>query len=223
MPLSFWQTLRRIREFSQPETVLDVGANEGEFSRWALDLFPGAQVHAFEPLPPLREQLTELENRHDRMHFHAVALGDVPGTAKMHLNEYMPSSSLLPMTDLHRERWPKTAGTTEIEVEVRTIDDFCAEGRFSGPMLLKLDVQGFELKILQGARKTLPLVDFIVAETLFEPLYEGQPDFSAVLGFLSEQGFQFMEFADERRMGAMGELVYADAVYRRKALTGRAA
>ena len=144
---------------------------------------------------------------------HPVALGDECGEVEMFENDYSPSSSLLPMRDRHRELWPWTAHDTKIEVSMRTLDSLAAEVAWSAPLIMKLDVQGFELNVLRGAVETLGNCAGVFLEVLFEPLYEGQTDFRALMDFLADHGFRFSEFLNERRVPPEQKLVYADAAF----------
>ncbi|MBL6764906.1 MAG: FkbM family methyltransferase [Verrucomicrobiae bacterium] len=219
VPLDLYRLYRRLGELTQICTVFDVGANTGEFASWTAKCLPEASIHAFEPLTVCHERLRAAAARHPGMSVHTCALGDRAGMTEMFQNDYSPSSSLLPMEDRHRELWPKTAGDKAVEVEVRTLDDVVAETKAAGPAFLKLDVQGFEMHVLRGAEKALANeVAIVMCETLFEGLYEGQAEFLEMLRFLDERGFRFLEFADERRLGENGRLIYADAVFVRREL-----
>lgn len=219
VPLDLYRLYRRLSELTPIATVYDVGANTGEFSAWTAKCLPNAVIHAFEPLTVCHESLGRRAAQIPRISVHTCALGDQPGTTEMFQNDYAPSSSLLPMRDRHRELWPKTAGDKPVAVEVRTLDDFVAEAKPTGPAFLKLDVQGFEMHVLRGAEQALAEdVAIVMCETLFEGLYDGQAEFPDMLRFLGERGFRFLEFADERRLGEFGRLVYADAVFVKREL-----
>ena len=219
VPLDLFRLYRRLQEITPIKTVLDVGANTGEFAAWTSRCLPEATVHMFEPLEVYHGRLRALAESSPRLEMHPCALGDKPSRQQMFQNDYSPSSSLLPMKDRHRELWPKTAGDRPVEVEVKTLDAFRAANSFAEPAFLKLDVQGFELHVLRGAKECLANgVSAVMCETLFEGLYDGQVEFPQMLQFMSEHGFRFLEFADERRMGKYGRLVYADALFVRQDL-----
>ncbi|MBG88490.1 MAG: hypothetical protein CMO80_16540 [Verrucomicrobiales bacterium] len=219
VPLDLFRLYQRLQELTPVKTVLDVGANTGEFAAWTGRCLPESQVHMFEPLKVCHNRLQTLADANSRMTMHPYALGDEPGKQQIFENDYSPSSSLLPMKDRHRELWPKTAGDKQVETDVKTLDDVEAEQDFAGPAFLKLDVQGFELHVLRGAKKCLGgKVAAVMCETLFEVLYDGQVEFPQMLEFMAEQGFRFLEFADERRMGDWGRMVYADALFVRQDL-----
>ena len=213
VPLDLYRSFERLKSRTAFRTILDVGANRGEFSRYALACFPDAAIHAFEPLPGCQEALRRLAQTQPRVQAHSVALGETSGTVEMFENDYAPSSSLLPMLDRHRELWPKTSRDHKISVPVVTLDGIAFHQPFAPAIFLKLDVQGYELHVLKGALQVLQNTSAVLMEVLFEPLYDGQPDFRELLNFMAEQGFRFLEFADERRLPPSGKLIYADALF----------
>ncbi|MGB0579777.1 MAG: FkbM family methyltransferase [Limisphaerales bacterium] len=218
IPLPLYRMFNRIRLLTPVNTILDVGANIGEFSEWVAKFWPEAKIHAFEPLPCCLSPLQQVAARHPQVSIHEFALGEKSGEAEMFENEFSPSSSLLPMTDRHREIWPKTAKDKPVNVPIRTLDAFVEENQLSTPTLLKLDVQGFEINVLRGASKALKNVAVILSEVQFDAFYEDQTDFLDLQILLKEHGFRFLEFADERRLNEEHRLVYADAVFVRHEL-----
>lgn len=216
IPLNLYRFFRRVEARGPIQTVLDVGASRGEFARYCAACFPHAAIHAFEPLPACQAALQRVAAASSRVRVHAFALGDRAGEAEMFQNDYDPSSSVLPMMDRHRELWPKTTGSKKISVRMDTLDNVSGQIAIESPAFMKLDVQGFELHVLQGAQQVLPKVSTLMMEVLFEPLYENQAGFRTILNFMSERGFRFVEFVDERRDPARGALLYADAAFARE-------
>jgi FkbM family methyltransferase len=212
VPLNLYRCFERIKHDFAIRTVLDVGANRGEFARHAAGCFPGAAIHCFEPLPVCQPLLQALAAQHPQIRLHPFALGETSGNAEMFENDYAPSSSLLPMQERHRELWPKTVGTKKITVAIETLDGAIAREKPAAPFFLKLDVQGFEMSVLRGATEALRHTAVVMMEVLFEPLYAGQSDYRELLNFMAERDFRFVEFADERRLPPLGKLVYADAI-----------
>ncbi len=215
IPLNLYRFFGRVEARGPIRTVLDIGANRGEFARYCSECFPHAAIHAFEPLPACQGALQRVAAANPRIRVHALAVGDRSGEIEMFENDYDPSSSVLPMMDRHRELWPKTAGSKKISVRMDTLDNVSGQIAIESPAFMKLDVQGFELHVLQGAHQVLPKVGTLMMEVLFEHLYEDQADFRRVLNFLAEQGFRFEELVDERRNPDNGSLLYADAAFTR--------
>ena len=166
-------------------TVIDVGASIGEFSASMRKLFPQAKIYAFEPVS--FTELTRKMSVDPLFHAYPYALGEKNALATMNANEFAPSSSLLPMAEAHVAEFPYTAHSKSIEVQMRRLDSLSLQ--LTKPMLIKLDVQGFELHVLRGAEETLPRVQVVECELSLLPLYSGQPLIGDVVGHLDARGF----------------------------------
>ena len=170
------------------KTVLDVGAARGQFTVFALDRWPAAIIHCFEPLPGPAAQLAELAP--SRVQVTIAALGDTPGEAALHLSGREDSSSLLPIGDRQVREFPETRETGTEVVAVTTLDEVVDPDELTPLTLLKIDVQGGELAVLRGAGSLLGRIDEIYVECAFVELYAGQPLASEVISFLLAAGFQ---------------------------------
>lgn len=171
-------------------TVIDLGANMGQFALAVAANHPSARLICVEPIPTqaatLREALASLDAE-----VHEVAVGNRNGTTEFFQHAYADSSSTLPMAALHKEAFPFAADVSlQYLVTVRRLDDILAGQRLERPLLLKLDLQGGELAALQGATDVLRNVDLLLIETSLEPLYLGAPLFHEVYTFLVEAGFE---------------------------------
>ena len=205
------------------ETVIDCGAHRGEFSSAILALLPSATVHAFEPHPTSYDGLRRRLARIGRGTAHNVALSNTNGVARFFANRFTASSSLLPMADAHKHAFPWTAEATELSVEVARLDDFRDtitrnEETDAGNVLLKVDVQGGELELLQGAEETLRGVDFVLIELSHVPLYEGEASIEEVTRFLAEHGFRCTGSLGELRAAGecRGRLLQEDVLFSRR-------
>jgi FkbM family methyltransferase len=172
-------------------TVFDVGAFQGDFAKACLHEWPDTVVHSFEPLlgpPP--------EVGAPRWYWHGVALGRLPGVTTMYRCTFLPSSSILPMLELHETAFPYTKGSEPVEVQVETLAAYAGEGIVTLPALLKIDVQGYELQVLRGAADYLELFDAVVLEVSHEPLYDGAPTPEQLAGHLHAQGYTLHSVVD---------------------------
>ena len=196
-------------------TVVDVGANRGQFALYALARFPSAHIIAFEPLPEPREQMMRLFQKQDRVEVVPVALGDNDGEGVMHLSAKDDSSSLLAIGGRQVSSFPGTEEIGTTVTRVRTLDSVLADCELRRPALLKVDVQGFELPVLRGAEKTLESFDQILVEASFVELYEGQALFPAISSHLEAHSFQLVS----GRISAVdtsGRWLQGDFLYERR-------
>ena len=168
------------------QTVLDVGAHMGEFAQRIRTMLPDAELICFEPL---EEPFTKLTERfRGQPNFRAIrcALGEKAGQHEIRHNEYAPSSSLLPMTELHKQSFTFAVKEQPEMIEVRRLSDVVRELNLRDPLLLKLDVQGFEDKVIAGGEDVVARAKIIIIEVSFQPLYEGGPLFDDIYRLLNE-------------------------------------
>ncbi len=174
------------------KTVIDVGAHTGEFASMITRILPGVTVISFEPLKKEFLQLESQLRGIPKARAFNLALGDENRTQDMHRSDYSQSSSLRPMTTLHKEAFPESAGDTTETVEVRRLDDIAAELSLEPEILIKIDVQGYEDKVLAGADRVLSKSKAAIIEVSFRELYEGQPLFDLIHTTLKQKGFTYM-------------------------------
>lgn len=195
-------------------TVIDIGAHVGYFSRTVLHVLPHAAVYAFEPLPECRPRLAAIERRHDNFHVYGVGLGSEEGDFTFYRNPYIDSSSFLHMTDLHRVNFPFTSGTQqEIRVPVRRLDSYEGEIEVRGKLAVKMDVQGFEGRIIEGGTSMLSKACLAIIEVSFASLYEDAPYFERIASHMSRLGFTFQGLVDQLIAPTDGSVLSADAIF----------
>lgn len=200
-------------------TVLDVGANRGQFARVALEAFPVATIHCFEPLPEPYAQLAAWTNRvpDGRVLTYHTALGEAVTELAMYEHVgHTASSSLLARTQLATEMFPQTQATMVRRVPVTTLDNWLRDHaeRIADPVLLKIDVQGYEAQVLRGAKASLPGIDTCIIEVSTVPLYDGQAGFDELVRLLAIAGLAYV--GNLAQVHARdGRALFLDAVFRR--------
>lgn len=201
--------LRRLR----PSTVVDVGAHSGQFALLVRTECPRARVVSFEPQPEPGALYRRFLGADADLRM--VALGETAGEATMNVTRASDSSSLLPIGAAQVDRFPGTDQVSQLTVPVSTLDaEFPDPSSLAGPVLLKIDVQGFELAVLLGGPRFLAAVRWIYVELSFVELYSGQPLATLVIRFLDEIGFE-MSGAFNMSEGPNGEAVQADFLFTR--------
>jgi FkbM family methyltransferase len=136
------------------DTVLDIGGNIGLFSKTMRMMLPNAQIYAFDPLPDCYAQMNK--RMKDDSHYKGFncGLGENNETLLIERSSHAPSSSFLKMGDKHLEAFPFTAKTEQVAVEVKKLDDLAQDIQLGQNILIKVDVQGFEDKVLRGGLET---------------------------------------------------------------------
>lgn len=198
----------------QYRTVIDVGANRGQFLLLAARRFQDASLIAFEPLPQAREVLSRAIPRWRPVRLFDLALSDLTGIAAFHVSRADDSSSLLPISDAQVSTFPGTEEVAELAVRTARLDELLTPDDLVAPVLLKIDAQGGELGVLKGAAGLLQHVTTVLVECSFTELYEGQPTAEDVVRFVGVQGFR-LHSVGTVTTGSDGRPVQADFVFER--------
>lgn len=174
-----------------PIVVADAGCRWGAASDWrALD--PAVRVLAFDADADECARLAALQQPGDPVRYVPVALADRTGTATLHVAREPACSSLFPPDPVSLRERPELAIVETVrteEIRVERLDDWLAGGG-EGPLdALKLDVQGAEAAVIEGAGAALADARLVETEVTFTPMYAGQALFGDVDAALRARGF----------------------------------
>ena len=171
-------------------SVVDIGANRGQFTLFSAGLYPQARIFAFEPLPGPYAVLARIAAGHGRTQTFRAAIGPRVATASIHMMKPDDCSSLLAPTGRQAAMFPQSRLAGTFPVQMAPLHAFVGPGDLCAPALLKLDVQGFELAALEGCASLLDRFAAVYVECSFVPLYADQPLADQVLAHVREQGFR---------------------------------
>jgi FkbM family methyltransferase len=197
------------------DLVFDVGANAGQFgSRLREAGYRGAIV-SFEPLANEHARLSALAQGDPNWHVHERgALGDRDGTVTMNVAGNSVSSSVLPMLELHSSIAKQSAYVGTQTVPIFQLDTVAAQYlRESHRAFLKIDAQGYEWEVLNGAKNLLPNLKGILCELSLAPLYEGQHLWMDVIQRLEQVGFDVWSFRKGFSDPHTGRTLQVDAAF----------
>lgn len=194
------------------DRIVDVGANRGQFTLACRLALPGIPVMAFEPIPAEAAVFRKVHNGCQHVQLFETALGESESSATLHLSRSADSSSLLPITQ-QSQYFSQTEEVGTLDVSVKTLDQVSHEWPLSQRQLLKLDVQGFELKVLQGASRFLSECLYVYVECSEVELYEGQALRQEVESLLNSQGLHRTSRHNEHFQ--KGVLIQADYLFAR--------
>jgi FkbM family methyltransferase len=197
----------------RPNTVLDIGANNGQFAADVFRAFPGVTVYSFEPITECYERLLLMREQQPTLRPIQLALSDRDGEMDFWLSRFRDSSSIQEMMPTHTEAWPHTEIEAKIRVPIARLDSIASELNLKPPVFAKLDVQGHELAVINGGRETLSLCQRVMLECNFAPLYKGQPSFTQLYDELHSLGFFFDGFISALRHPKTLEQLSSDAVF----------
>jgi len=195
--------------------IFDVGANVGATARRYRALYPRATIHCFEPYPPSFAQLSAALAGDGLVSLHPTALSSAAGRAVLNVNRSAETNSLLPSDRRAAQYWGEGLLETQSEVEVplQTLDGFCAESSIARIDVLKIDVQGAEYSVLEGADTLLAAarIGVIYMEVIIAPTYVGQRRLVDYLALASGKGYELFDFYNPTRRD--GRLIQSDVIF----------
>jgi len=172
------------------DTVLDVGANEGQFGTSLRRLGFGGDIHSFEPVKDAYNRLEKLTTKDSHWTAHNVALGNKAGMGVINVSRGSSFSSILNANE-YGKNWNSMEVTCQQEIQIITADKFINE--YISPeqkrIFLKMDTQGYDLNIFEGAKNSINRIYGLLSELSLIPLYEGMPQYLDVLSAYSASGF----------------------------------
>ena len=174
-----------IKELKDINTLIDVGSNKGQFSAILRNFYPQVSIHSFEPqIDELNIQKKLLGS--SNINYYAFALGDENKNMLFNITKRKDSSSLLDPLLKNNKIYSENK---RINVSVKKLDTVLNINKLTKPILLKLDVQGFELKALIGAQSVLDNVDYIISEISFLDVYKNQVNADDLIKYLKSKNF----------------------------------
>jgi FkbM family methyltransferase len=181
-------SLLKFLKSRQIDTVLDVGANIGQFGLDLRDQGYRGRIVSFEPIKEVFAKLKSVADRDGNWEVHNCALGSSSSIQPINVSESAVFSSFLDQTTAAQQFDASAKVIREEQVEVRQLDDLFSQ--FSGHrVFLKIDTQGFERAVLDGARKSLKEIVGVQAELPIVHLYHGVWSFPEALDYMNQRGF----------------------------------
>lgn len=194
-------------------TVIDIGAFIGQFSSLIHVLLPECRIYAFEPLPECYDKL--IRRMACASHFKAYnfALGNEGCKVKFYPNEYKAASSILQMSEVATKNFTFLYQKDPFEVKVAILDDIVRDLELIDSTLIKIDVQGYEDKVIKGAEKILKRTKVVIVETSFGTIYTGQPLFKDIFNLLTSMGFNYNGSLGEIKSHVDGRILQQDSLF----------
>jgi FkbM family methyltransferase len=211
---------RRLRILSDAgvSAVLDVGANRGQFAKELRAGGYAGRIVSFEPLGSAYGALERAAAEDPLWSCRRLALSDSEGEAELHVAGNAVSSSLLDMEARHLEAAPESQYVGHERVRQARLDELAGELELPADgIYLKVDVQGLESRVIEGARGALPRIVAIESELSLVPLYREQLLFRQMLDLLDDAGYDPVSlepaYADPRN----GHVLQVDGIFLRRA------
>lgn len=180
---------------------IDVGANTGQTIDIVKNSFPSARIHSFEPTPSLKMILRERYEKDPNIHLYFYALGDHNGRIQLHTSEYSPTNSVLAADpSIYREFGNDELATKFeqerlCEVEISTLAVWTEKHLNNSDTVdvLKIDTQGYDFQVLEGAGPILNRTKMVVIEAQFQNFYRNATSWTQSYELLYKYGFYLLD------------------------------
>ena len=194
--------------------VFDIGANTGQFAQQLRTAGFHGRIVSFEPQHAAHTQLQDHARNDPLWEVVNIALGEIDGQAELYIAGNTLSSSLLDMLPSHVRSAPHSAYVGTEHITVRKLDSiFNAYYRSGEKLYVKIDTQGFEKQVLNGAQKSFDKIVGIQMEMSLVPLYRGETLFTEMIGMLNQVGFTLMAVEPVFSDPTTGQLLQLDGVF----------
>jgi len=195
-------------------TILDIGANQGQYARGLRAAGYRDTIVSVEPLSEAFHVLAKHASTDPRWHCVHAAASDRTGTLTVNVSGNSVSSSVLPMLASHQDAAPQSAYIGTEEVRAVVVDDLVVDRALDPEeTMLKIDVQGFESAVLDGASRHLGRLAAVQMELSLIPLYGGQQLMPAFVDRMARQGFDLWLLEPGFTEPGSGRLLQCDGVF----------
>jgi FkbM family methyltransferase len=196
-----------LSDLKSPQTIVDVGVAAGTPELY--DAFPVAHLILIEPVPMFHKQIEETILARRPGTLLKCAAGAIDGDMTINVELRDPSkSSMLQRTPLTRVAGDKKA----LRVPVATLTTLLHAEILGNNALLKIDTEGYELEVLRGTAQRLPEFRYVITETSIMKRFEDSYDFSDLVGYMRERGFEVRQVLAAPRDGS-GRIRMVDLLF----------
>jgi len=185
---------------SESPVCFDVGANEGQTIKLLQEVFRSPRIYAFEPSSEVFTKLRSRRYRSD-VFLYNFALGRQNSQEEFINYEDSRLSSFFPLSTDEESQFGHLKIKAKESVEIKTIDWFLTRYQINEIDLLKIDTQGYDLQVLQGASESFRRgsIKNVYVELNFLKLYENQADAQQITRFLTEHNFHLVDYYEKSR------------------------
>ena len=202
--------LLKMRGF-KPKHILDVGANHGNWTRVALKYFPDIHYTLVEPQDDLKIYVQDLLANNPKIRWIGAGAADKPGTMPFTIAVHDVSSSFAFTADE-----VKAAGYRQIDLPLTTLNEIVRTSDAPLPDIVKIDAEGFDLRVLAGASDLVGKTDIFLLEAMV--CCEGRENtLSWVIQTMTNAGYRVLDFTDLNYSPKYGLLWLCEVAFLRNA------
>ena len=194
------------------DLIIDVGSNKGQFTFASKIYFPKVTIFSFEALKSEFKKYINLISSFKDIKAYNYALGNIKTKTRMNIASSPDSSSLLEINEIQSKEFGTYKTKFYEEIEIRRLDEWLDQIKKFNSILMKIDVQGFELEVLKGSKHVLKHINYLYIEASSVELYKNQPLLENIKDFLFEEGF-FLEGSFNQSYGKNKKLIQGDYLF----------
>lgn len=204
-----FESKKFFNNIKKAKTLLDVGSNKGQFILITRKYLPSIKVFSFEPqVDALKIQKKILGKKN--IFYYPIALGSKNKDKFFYITKRNDSSSLLkPKTKINNDY----AIIKKLRIKVKKFNDILNVNALKKPILLKLDVQGFELEVLKGFEKKLNLVEYIIGEVSYIKSYSKAVNAAKLIEYLEKYNFRIIDKLNQTKIN--GKIYQEDILFKK--------
>lgn len=215
-PNQFQRSQRTYLSNNKINKIFDVGANQGQFAQGIFDLGYTGKIISFEPINATFKQLVNNSRKNPNWNPKNFALGDFDGFSEINVSPLSASSSILPFVQDMVDVVPDLNYVRKEKIEIKKLDSIFDEYVESNDrVFLKIDTQGFEKTILDGAIQSLEKLTMIQLEMSLVEIYQGEYTMQQMISFLRNYGFELWALEPGFYHPKTRKLLQVDAIFMR--------
>jgi FkbM family methyltransferase len=199
------------------DTLFDIGANAGQYASLMREYGFKGKIISFEPLKSAFEELKKTSIKDNNWLINNYALGNENTISMINVAGNSYSSSILNMLPSHLKVAPESKYVTQEKIEIKKLDSifysFCNN---EDKVMIKIDTQGYEKNVLDGANESLNNIKIIQLEMSIIPLYENEMIFVDMINYLDNKGFQLFSLENGYFDSTTGKLLQVDGIFEKK-------
>lgn len=203
--------------------IFDCGANIGFVTHQFKKNFPNATIHAFEPNPSIFDKLNKHYEKSKMIKCHNIGIADQNGELLFNINKNSGTSSFLSPNEYHTSNMASKS-ISPTSVPVATISKIMSDEKLNHIDILKLDIEGFEIKAMEGIPNIAEKVSLVLTEVNLIPTYENQPLIEDITLFLRSKGFHIYNFyginENKHRQANITNLLFMSAKFKNELIAG---
>lgn len=203
-----------IKKIKKINTLIDVGSNKGQFILLCIKFFPNLLIYSFEPIKEALIKQKNLLSFKNNIYFYNTGIGNKKKKINFFITNRVDSSSFLTINK--SKNYNKNYYVKEKrKIKIQKLDQILNNKKLIKPVLIKIDVQGFELEVLKGSKKILPNIDYLLLEVSKNQMYNKQAIEIEIINFLKKEKFRIMVSSKWKRINNT-EFMQRDILFKRK-------